>query len=1170
MNFRLILCFLLFSHFNYSQPAGSPDTTFGTNGLVGHTLTIDGLLHGISVYDFHLLPGEKILAVGIAKNGCSNSSNYFGIIFRLNNDGTLDTAFNSTGYRLFANYYFQSIIPADNNTFYVIENNHLLKINGNGEPDINFGNNGFLSTDIQAFKGLFTQDGKIVLGGRKMNASAQWELAATRINTHGTVDSGFANNGTFTIPHVSGSGTSFGGMHIDSQNRLLLVGRRQVSQNNGKIIAFRLLNDGTYDTGFANAGEYFENVHHNARAQGIKTTANGNIVIAGNGQYGPFDSHGLILLQLDSNGTLDSGFASAGRLHLPIYSESTAHNLHILNDNSIVVTGGYESTYIAKFDAQGTPANDFGTNGVVNEFHFAWTGFNTTSYVTSNRIALAANTAFAHCAQQKYEALFMRHFLDDQGINLIAYPASDLITCDTSTTGFETFDLTVNDTSIISGQIGATVSYHETLADAQTGTAAIPNPQTYTNTTNPQTVYARIQDGMGNFDTTGFDLIVSPNPIPGLVDDMALCDAGNGTAEFDLSIAGAQAVDGQPNLTPTYYNTIADAVAGGATGQIFSPFTSGSQIIYLRLTDDISGCFTIVPFGIEIVSNPQITLPAPLTVCDEGVANGLATFNLSVATTQITGNDPNLSVTYHFDQTDADNGVNQLPLIYQNQTPYFQTIYVRVVNQTTGCYGTAPLDLIVEAAPAAFEPAPLTYCDLDNDGFGVFTLTDAENQITGGASGIDVTYHLTQADADNGANAIDTTVPFYNSVPYIQILYARVDDNNVGCYVTVTLQLHVTPLPSPVEPTPLEECDPDNIGFTEFDLDSKIPEILNGEPDLIITFHETFVDALDGTFALTSPYLNMVQYQQTIYVRVENTITGCYTTVELLLIVNDTPQVPTVLDDLVLCTEDPAGTGFLFDLTIQESPIYGTQDPSLFNLTYHLTEAEAQAGTNAIADPSTFANTSNPQTIYIRLEDPATGCFATASFDLIVVQLFMAQSPDNIYINEGDGDGIAVFDLTVNEPLMLGTQSSADITFYYFETLTDAVNNINTIQNPNQFVNTSNPQTIYVRMENNLSTYCSLIDLFEIETDEFLNIQAPEANQITFYPNPVKNVLYLNSLYLIKQIEIFTLNGQLIKLSKLNLESNEKRIDFSELATGTYLLKITTEKGTDFKQVVKK
>ena len=51
------------------------------------------------------------------------------------------------------------------------------------------------------------------------------------------------------------------------------------------------------------------------------------------------------------------------------------------------------------------------------------------------------------------------------------------------------------------------------------------------------------------------------------------------------------------------------------------------------------------------------------------------------------------------------------------------------------------------------------------------------------------------------------------------------------------------------------------------------------------------------------------------------------------------PEVPLELPPLTLCDDDGFG---VFDLTQQAPLIYGSQDPSLYTLTYHETFADAQ------------------------------------------------------------------------------------------------------------------------------------------------------------------------------------------------------------------------------------
>ena len=88
-------------------------------------------------------------------------------------------------------------------------------------------------------------------------------------------------------------------------------------------------------------------------------------------------------------------------------------------------------------------------------------------------------------------------------------------------------------------------------------------------------------------------------------------------------------------------------------------------------------------------------------------------------------------------------------------------------------------------------------------------------------------------------------------------------------------------------------CDDNNDGFAEFTLTDKDAEIIGGEPDVMVSYHETLADAQNGVFALTSPYANIVANQQVVYARayfaLPPTSTGCYSVVELELIVSVRP-----------------------------------------------------------------------------------------------------------------------------------------------------------------------------------------------------------------------------------------------------------------------------------------
>ena len=63
--------------------------------------------------------------------------------------------------------------------------------------------------------------------------------------------------------------------------------------------------------------------------------------------------------------------------------------------------------------------------------------------------------------------------------------------CDEGNDGVEVFDITTAFANCISGS--ATVSYHETYDDAENNSNPIADPQAYTNTSAPQTIYVRVE-----------------------------------------------------------------------------------------------------------------------------------------------------------------------------------------------------------------------------------------------------------------------------------------------------------------------------------------------------------------------------------------------------------------------------------------------------------------------------------------------------------------------------------------------------------------------------------------------------------------------------------------------------------------------------------------------------
>jgi hypothetical protein len=382
-------------------------------------------------------------------------------------------------------------------------------------------------------------------------------------------------------------------------------------------------------------------------------------------------------------------------------------------------------------------------------------------------------------------------------------------------------------------------------------------------------------------------------------------------------------------------------------------------------------------------------------------------------------------------------------------------------------------------AQVANQPNDLMACDgnflAPDDGWAIFDLTTTVPEILGtqDPSLYVVIFFESELDLMN-----DIQIP--NPASYVSFvspnqIFAQLYDSS-GNTDSTSFSLFVLQTPIPETPTPLEVCDDDGDGFASFNIRDKDGEIANGETDVIVIYYETLADAVSGNpvTSLGNIYFNIIPYSQTLFARVENIDTYCSAVVELELVVLD------------------------------GCPIIDTD-------------------------------------------------------------------PTDLFINEGDDDGSAIFDLTVNEHQMLGSQDPNLYRFSYHETFEDSDENINEIVNKTAYQNIANPQTIYVRLTNNANGSYALTT-FVIETDGVLNITENNLNNLQLYPNPVLENLSIRSQFLTSEssVIIYNLQGQQVFSEKRIPESGEIHLDVSEISSGVYALKLTSEGNTITRKLVKK
>lgn len=381
----------------------------------------------------------------------------------------------------------------------------------------------------------------------------------------------------------------------------------------------------------------------------------------------------------------------------------------------------------------------------------------------------------------------------------VANAAQNITECDTDNDERTNFNLTQNTALIIGVQSSSTfeVKYFTTQENADDNTAAIANPSFFTNTINPQRIFARIQnkDNTSCYATTPFWITASGTPVINITsfeicDDAADGDDTNGRATFDFNAVTQQMVQFSGNFTTTYYANNATAQSeSGPLPQFYTNINPNQEVIFARIVNTISPtCFTIQPVTLIVNPLPPVVNNAELVQCDLAVSpDGITQFNLSEADTQFTGGNTGLSVTYFASQADAQNNL-ALPNNYSNTVPNIEQVFAKVTNTQTGCERVLPLTLRVNSN--ATTPLMLQRCDDDGteDGFAQFNLDAA-----GVANGTNtVTYYANATDALLEQNPVGSN--YTNTTANQQSVYARVETNN-ACAAIQEIQLFVRPLP---------------------------------------------------------------------------------------------------------------------------------------------------------------------------------------------------------------------------------------------------------------------------------------------------------------------------------------------------------------------------------------
>ncbi|MEX1132391.1 MAG: T9SS type A sorting domain-containing protein [Flavobacteriales bacterium] len=305
-----------------------------------------------SVEDLVLQPDGKVIIVGsfTAVGGTTRNR-----IARLNADGSLDTGFNPGA----GADDFVTAVAVQNDGKVVIggffttvggtSRNFLARLNSDGTLDASFNtgsgpNGAVLDIAVQP-------DGKVLIGGFFSAVNGAARIRVARLNTDGSVDTGFTTG--------AGASGSVLAMALQADGKVLIGGEFLNYNNTARSRIARLNADGTLDTGFnpgtGLAGSAFGFVDVLA----IAVQPDGKVIIGG--RFESFNGTPRSnLVRLNSNGSLDTGGFPTGAGQ----TFSMA-----LQTNGKLLTGAF--MFLGRLTANGANDTDFITGTSVDSWVYA-------------------------------------------------------------------------------------------------------------------------------------------------------------------------------------------------------------------------------------------------------------------------------------------------------------------------------------------------------------------------------------------------------------------------------------------------------------------------------------------------------------------------------------------------------------------------------------------------------------------------------------------------------------------------------------------------------------------------------------------------------------------------------------------------------------------------------
>ena len=320
--------------------------------------------------------------------------------------------------------------------------------------------------------------------------------------------------------------------------------------------------------------------------------------------------------------------------------------------------------------------------------------------------------------------------------------------------------------------------------------------------------------------------------------------------------------------------------------------------------------------------------------------------------------------------------------------------------------------------------------------------------------------------------------------PVTTTYFYEITVNGVLCEDSITITVH--DLPTVLPASNITACDNNLDGDStdtneaDFDLGKHRDNILLGAIDRNVFYYKTDTAAVADSISTAVPFTNTANPQK-LYFRVVNTKTSCISEKfgSFDLIVDDLPLEITI-DDMHDCDDDTVGNDkdgeHTFDLTTKTNEILTALGgaSTAFAISYHKSLIDAKNDFGAITSYTTQAIDGGEKEIFVRIQDPDTGCVRYDNSFKVIVDKLPTALISTIEVEQCETDGQIKYNLNSVVDRFSANYANERFAFYLDAALTTAVVDAENFVVPIGVAS----QDVYVKIINKNSLCARFDDVF--------------------------------------------------------------------------------------------